>query len=99
MTIEDIMYICVLEKFVKLGVPMMPRLENVHESQSGNLKKLTEVCCLLSSFVVQQSPLPFVLHLHFSMEGQQELQAFDFQFMLSSALSNMYRAAGFAEGP
>ena len=43
MTIEDIMYICVLEKFVKLGVPMMPRLENIHESQSGNLKKLTEV--------------------------------------------------------
>lgn len=43
MALEDIMYICVLEKFVKLGVPMMPRLENVLDSQSGSFKKLTEV--------------------------------------------------------
>ena len=48
-TLEDIMYICVLEKFVKLGVPMMPRLEVVADTQTGNFKKLTEVgiapCC------------------------------------------------------
>ena len=44
-TLEDIMYICVLEKFVKLGVPMMPRLEEIteREIQAGNFKKLTEV--------------------------------------------------------
>lgn len=37
------MYICVLEKFVKLGVPMMPRLEEIADQQTGNFKKLTEV--------------------------------------------------------
>ena len=39
------MYVCVLEKFVKLGVPMMPTLEEIAETQSGNFQKLTEVPC------------------------------------------------------
>lgn len=31
-TVEDLMYASVLEKFVEVGVDMIPRLENVIES-------------------------------------------------------------------
>ena len=76
MTIEDIMYICVLEKFVKLGVPMMPRLENVHESQSGNLKKLTEVCCILKFFFFFSNLPLLCLCIHFFHGGSARATRF-----------------------
>lgn len=37
------MYVCVLEKFIKLGVPMIARLDAQTEHSSGAFKKLTEV--------------------------------------------------------
>lgn len=40
-TVEDLMYASVLEKFVDVGVDMLPRLENIIESPA-NLKALTE---------------------------------------------------------
>lgn len=36
-TVEDLMYASVLEKFVEVGVDMLPRLENIIESPA-NLK-------------------------------------------------------------
>ncbi len=36
-TVEDLMYASVLEKFVDVGVDMLPRLENIIESPA-NLK-------------------------------------------------------------
>ena len=36
-TVEDLMYASVLEKFVDVGVEMLPRLENIIESPA-NLK-------------------------------------------------------------
>jgi len=41
-TVEDIMYVCVLEKFIKLGVPMIARLDSHTEYGSSSFKKLTE---------------------------------------------------------
>ena len=40
-TVEDLMYASVLERFVELGVPMLPRVESIVESP-GDLKSLTE---------------------------------------------------------
>ena len=40
-TVEDLMYASVLERFVELGVPMLPRVESIVESP-GDLKALTE---------------------------------------------------------
>lgn len=40
-TVEDLMYVSVLEKFVELGLNMMPRLENVSENHT-TLQALTE---------------------------------------------------------
>ena len=37
------MYICVIEKFVALGVPMMPQLETISDSQPGSIHALTKV--------------------------------------------------------
>lgn len=37
------MYVCVLEKFIKLGVPMIARLDSHTEYGSSSFKKLTEV--------------------------------------------------------
>jgi hypothetical protein len=41
LTVEDLMYASVLEKFLEVGVDMMPRLENVKES-AADLRLLTE---------------------------------------------------------
>jgi Protein of unknown function (DUF760) len=40
-TVEDLMYVSVMEKFLDVGVNMMPRLENVSENHT-TLKALTE---------------------------------------------------------
>jgi hypothetical protein len=40
-TVEDLMYVSVLEKFLEVGVNMMPRLENVSENHT-TLQALTE---------------------------------------------------------
>ncbi|KAK9820618.1 hypothetical protein WJX72_012335 [[Myrmecia] bisecta] len=40
-TVEDLMYASVLEKFLEVGVDMLPRIDNVIESPT-NLKALTE---------------------------------------------------------
>ncbi len=40
-TVEDLMYASVLERFVELGVPMLPRVESIVEAP-GDLKALTE---------------------------------------------------------
>lgn len=41
-TIEDLMYVSVLEKFVVLGIDMLPRLDGIVDVAPGNLKALTE---------------------------------------------------------
>jgi len=40
--LEDLMYLCVLEKFVELKVPMLPRMDGVVDIEGANLKSLTE---------------------------------------------------------
>jgi hypothetical protein len=40
--LEDLMYLCVLEKFVALQVPMLPRMDGVVDVESANLKALTD---------------------------------------------------------
>lgn len=40
-TLEDLMYVSVLERFLEVGVSMMPRLENVSENHT-TIKALTE---------------------------------------------------------
>jgi len=41
-TLEDLMYMSILEKFVLVGVPMLPRLEGEVDVMPTNLKALTE---------------------------------------------------------
>ncbi|KAL4420096.1 hypothetical protein ABPG77_000577 [Micractinium sp. CCAP 211/92] len=41
LAIEDLMYICILEKFQEIGVDMLPRVEPIEES-SATLRSLTE---------------------------------------------------------
>lgn len=45
-TLEELMYICVLEKFVTIGVQMMPRIDVQLEQPSGSIKALTEASTL-----------------------------------------------------
>lgn len=42
-TLEELMYICVLEKFVNLGVQMMPRLDTMLDQPAGSINALTDV--------------------------------------------------------
>ena len=42
-TLEELMYICVLEKFVDVGVQMMPRIDSMVYEPTGGVKALTEV--------------------------------------------------------
>lgn len=41
-TIEDLMYMCILEEFMKLGVGMLPPAENYTDVPGVNLKPLME---------------------------------------------------------
>lgn len=41
-TLEDLMYLCILEKFVAVGVEMLPRLDGFVDAEPTNLKMLTE---------------------------------------------------------
>ncbi|KAG2482952.1 hypothetical protein HYH03_018129 [Edaphochlamys debaryana] len=41
-TLEDLMYVCVLEKFLVLGVDMLPRMDGLVDPPSTNLRALTE---------------------------------------------------------
>lgn len=47
-TLEDLMYVSILEKFVVLGVEMLPRLdgESDSESESLSLSQLIQQCYL-----------------------------------------------------
>ena len=44
------MYVCVMEKFIKLGVPMIAQLDSQTDHSGGHFKKLTEVIILIPSF-------------------------------------------------
>lgn len=52
-TVEDLMYASVLEKFVDVGVDMLPRLENIIESPA-NLK-VWKACHVIRLFVSNPS--------------------------------------------
>ena len=44
-TVEDLMYASVLEKFVEVGVDMMPKLDNTVESPATLKVRLVLYCC------------------------------------------------------
>jgi hypothetical protein len=51
-TVEDLMYASVLEKFVEVGVDMLPTLDSITESQEtlkvGNVGSARSCCCSLT---------------------------------------------------
>lgn len=41
-TVEDLMYMCILEEFIKLGVGMLPKMDNYTDLEAVNLSPLME---------------------------------------------------------
>jgi hypothetical protein len=62
-TVEDLMYASVLEKFVEVGVDMLPRLENVIEAPA-DLKVRNFHASFLCAFSCIQKVFAILLRLH-----------------------------------
>jgi hypothetical protein len=41
-TVEDLMYLCILEEFIKLGIGMMPKMDNYTSIEAVSLEPLME---------------------------------------------------------